>query len=316
MNLAAKHWLTGLAVAALGIAPFAVAAHAEPILQLYSPGGTQGDTSTYSNSEESWVDKGTTGFQLWVAGDATGNMNGTDGVLHNVTVVAAYNTSLGAPLGAMTIGNAANPLAMGYTNSWNGVVLATTGPSANGATVNDPNFPGNLSVGSAFNNHSVVTSVNPTVTGAFAGVAGRRWISFNLGNMSDLTHCVTDFTGSQADVIGNPCADTAGEIFALDIGGLGGQAPGTVIDFGVYAELWSSNPSNHNHTNVYQGESCTQNGNGTFDCRLDVNNPASHSLRWEEIGTVLVPEPASGSMLGSWLATLGMAGWYRRRRDA
>src|SRR5262249_25394155 len=147
----------------------AASAGATPILQLYSPGGTQGDTAVYSNSEESWVDKGTTGFQLWVVGNANGQLNGTDGSLHNVTVVAAYNTTFGRPLAGLTVGNPANPLALGYTNSWSGIFSAI-GPSADGQAVYDPNLAGDLSVGSSFNNHSVVSSVNPTDTSALAGV--------------------------------------------------------------------------------------------------------------------------------------------------
>src|SRR5205807_9080901 len=121
-------------------------------------------------------------------------------------------------------------LALGYTSSWGGS-FTQSAPSADGQAIYDPNLPGNLSVGSAFNNHSVVSSVNPTGTSAFAGVTGRTWISLDLGNMADLTHCVGDFVTSTT------CNDTHGEIFALNIGGLGSQAPGTIIDFGVYAEL-------------------------------------------------------------------------------
>src|SRR5438270_736528 len=189
--------LSGGSLLALSLGWCGAPAQANQILQLYSPGGTQGDISSYSSSEESWVDIGTTGFQLWIAGDATGRMNGTDGILHNVTLVASYNTALASPLAGLTLGGAGNPLAFGYTNSWSGS-FSTTGPSLDGQAVFDPHLPGNLSVGSAFNNHSVVTGVNPTATSAFAGGEGRTWISFDLGDMSDLTHCVADFVTSTA----------------------------------------------------------------------------------------------------------------------
>src|SRR5262245_735619 len=87
--------LAGLPLIALGLGMPGGAANADPILQLYG-----GPVSQYDNGqiggEQSWVYYGGQTMQLWIAGlsPGSGGANGSiDGILHNVTLVAAYNTS-------------------------------------------------------------------------------------------------------------------------------------------------------------------------------------------------------------------------------
>src|SRR5207302_6820598 len=150
-----------------------------------------------------------------------------DGILHNVTLVAAYNTAGVIPTIGFQVSS--NPLTEGGYNFTN---TATAPPPVGGVNggpstgvIRDPNGGNTVVPPPSLDNHSVVTGYNPTThtysTNQFAGApdGSRTWVSYDLGNMDHFTaNNVADFSCPQGGISTcTPAPNATGAIFAYDL---------------------------------------------------------------------------------------------------